>query len=110
MFYVLLVYIDIWGYAVGGFVHYEDGFHGKKLVGTGSWPCAVASFDTSGVWQFVLSYRIVSKWEEWYRFWDFRNSAAEDSILLEYEVTSLGNRCPNFRGHCISSTRPGQII
>jgi len=36
MFYVLLVYIDIWGYAVGGFVHYEDGFHGKKLVGTGS--------------------------------------------------------------------------
>ena len=23
--------IGIWGYAVGGFVHYEDGFHGNKL-------------------------------------------------------------------------------
>lgn len=23
--------IGIWGYAVGGLVHYEDGFHGNKL-------------------------------------------------------------------------------
>lgn len=41
--------IDIWGYVVGGLVHYEDGFHGNKLVGTGSGSCSVVSFDTSGV-------------------------------------------------------------
>jgi hypothetical protein len=48
VFYVLLVLL-VWGYAFGRFVHYEDGFHGNKLVGTGSGSCSVASFDTSGV-------------------------------------------------------------
>jgi len=38
----------IWGYAVGGLVHYEDGFHGNKSVITGSGSCSVANFDTSG--------------------------------------------------------------
>jgi len=37
----------IWGYAVGVLVHYEDGFHGNKLVRTGSGSCSVPSFDTS---------------------------------------------------------------
>ena len=41
--------IGIWFYAFGGLVHYEDGFHGNKLVGTGSGSCLVVSFDTSGV-------------------------------------------------------------
>jgi hypothetical protein len=41
--------IGIWGYAFGELVHYEDEFHGNKLVGTGSGSCSVASFDTSGV-------------------------------------------------------------
>jgi hypothetical protein len=41
--------IGSWGYTVGRMVHYEDGFHGNKLVGTGSGSCSVASFDTSGV-------------------------------------------------------------
>ena len=41
--------ISIWAYAVGGLVHYEDGFHRNRLVGTGSGSRSAASFDTSSV-------------------------------------------------------------
>lgn len=41
--------IGVWVNVVGGLVHYEDGFYGNELVGTGSGSCSVASFDTRGV-------------------------------------------------------------
>jgi len=85
------------------------GFIEKKLVGTGSGSCSAAIFDTSGVGNSCHATEELVKEKGDADFEIYRNSAAEDSALLEY-VTSLSNLFPPFRGHCISSTRPGPII
>jgi hypothetical protein len=42
--------------------------------------------------------------KDWCQFWGFLNGVAEDSVLLKYDATSMGNRIPAFRCNAMSSS------
>ena len=70
----------------------------------------MASFDTSGVGDScnATAELVNEKGEAVFEI--FTTVQLRIQFFLEYDVTSLCNRFPTFRGHCISSTRPGPII